>query len=201
MKFNIWEVLENLSREFKLDWNLIRITCTLLGMFKCMIMSRWILVRMRNVSEKCCRDNKKCCRDNKKCCRDNKKCCRDNKNTHFVFFFFPRILIKFGKMWYGQTRVQREPTVAFVWQHWTLLCCSRIYASYKNGICCCVSMATVVMRTLWHCNVRTLSNLLYSFRVFVFYLRFRHVLYASYIHACASCLAFLWFNHPCNLVS
>jgi hypothetical protein len=51
-----------------------------------MIISRWILVRMRNVSD---------------------KICRENQNTHFMLNnFFPKIapfMRKCGKMWQSQT--------------------------------------------------------------------------------------------------
>jgi len=71
-KFDIWVFFENLSRKFKFHWSPTRITGTLhedLSTF--MIISRSVILRMRNVSD---------------------KSCRENQNTHFVFsnFFFFR---------------------------------------------------------------------------------------------------------------
>ena len=77
--FGILVFLENLFRKFKFHWNLTRITATL-HEDQCtfMIISRWILLRMRNVSD---------------------KSCRENQNTRFIFnnFFFP---LKSYRLWY-----------------------------------------------------------------------------------------------------
>ena len=63
-------IFENLSREFEFYWKPSRITGTLReDVFTFMTTSRWILLRMRSVSN---------------------KFCRENKNTRFAFsnFFF-----------------------------------------------------------------------------------------------------------------
>jgi len=70
MKFGILAFLENLWRKFDFDYNLSIITGTLReDLSTYMIISRWILLRMRTVSD---------------------KSCRENHNTQFVFsiFFF-----------------------------------------------------------------------------------------------------------------
>ena len=59
MKFDIWVFL-NVSRKFKFHWNPTIITGTLHGqVFTFMVISRWIILRMRNVSDKSCRENQK----------------------------------------------------------------------------------------------------------------------------------------------
>ena len=65
---------ENLSRKFKFHYNLTRITATAhVNRYTFMIISRSIVLRMRNISD---------------------KICRENQNTHFKFnvFFFSKIL-------------------------------------------------------------------------------------------------------------
>jgi hypothetical protein len=58
MKFNIWGFFENLSRKFMFLYNLTRITGTLHeDLCTFMIISRWILLRKRNVSDKSCIEN------------------------------------------------------------------------------------------------------------------------------------------------
>jgi hypothetical protein len=64
----------NMPRKFKFDWNLTSMTGTLREDLRTfMTISRSVLLRMRNVSD---------------------KSCRENQNTHFVFsnFFFPKIV-------------------------------------------------------------------------------------------------------------
>jgi len=71
MKFDIWIFFENHSRKFKFHWNRATITGTLHEEhYTFLIISRPVLLRMRNVSDKNCR--------------------RENQNTHFIFnnFFF-----------------------------------------------------------------------------------------------------------------
>jgi len=75
MKFGIWIFFGNLSRIFILHYNLTRMTGTLhedQNIF--LILSRLLLLRMRNVSD---------------------KSCRVNQNTHFIFnyFFSPKIVL------------------------------------------------------------------------------------------------------------
>jgi hypothetical protein len=68
--FDISLFFENLSRELKFHQNLTRISGTLhADRYTFLIISRWILLRTRNVSN---------------------KSCRENRNIHFVFsnFFF-----------------------------------------------------------------------------------------------------------------
>ena len=71
MKLDIRLFFEKLPRKFKLKYSLARITDTLhKDQYTFLIISRWILRRMRNVSD---------------------KSFRENQNTHFVFNgFFPR---------------------------------------------------------------------------------------------------------------
>ena len=73
MKLDIWVFFENLSPKFKFRYNPTRITGTLhedVSTF--MTISRWILLRMRNVSN---------------------KSYRENQNTHFIFNnVFPKIV-------------------------------------------------------------------------------------------------------------
>jgi hypothetical protein len=58
MKFGTWIFFENLQRKFKLHCNLTTITGTLHeDRYTFLIISRWILTRMRNVSDKSCREN------------------------------------------------------------------------------------------------------------------------------------------------
>jgi hypothetical protein len=57
MKFDMWVFFENLSRNFKFRWNVTIITDTLHEYLCAFMISRWILVRMRTVSDKCCREN------------------------------------------------------------------------------------------------------------------------------------------------
>ena len=65
MRFDIWAFLKNLSTKFKFYCNPARITDTLHeDVFTFMTISRWILLKVRNVSN---------------------QCCRGNQNTHFVF--------------------------------------------------------------------------------------------------------------------
>ena len=80
MKLDIWVFFENLSRKFKLHWNLTRITGTLLeDQYIFLIISLSIFLIMRTVSE---------------------EICRENQNTHFVFknFFLWKSCL-YEKMW------------------------------------------------------------------------------------------------------
>ena len=69
MKFGIWILFENLLRKFKFHWNL---TCKTGGLhedqYTFLIISHSILLIIRNVSD---------------------KICRENQNTHFVFNKLP----------------------------------------------------------------------------------------------------------------
>jgi hypothetical protein len=70
MKFDIWTFFENLSRKFKSHQNMTPRTDTLHeDRYTFVIVSRSVLLKMRNVPD---------------------KSCRENLNTHFVFgnFFF-----------------------------------------------------------------------------------------------------------------
>jgi hypothetical protein len=65
MKFDISVFFENISRNFNFHYNTTIIKGTLHGdRYTFFIMSRWILLRMRNVSD---------------------KICTENQNTHFMF--------------------------------------------------------------------------------------------------------------------
>jgi hypothetical protein len=60
-KFDMWVFFEHLSRKYRFDQNLARILGTLReDLCALMIISRWILLRMRNVSHKSCRNNTHC---------------------------------------------------------------------------------------------------------------------------------------------
>jgi hypothetical protein len=81
MKFGIWVFFQNLSRKFKFHLNLTRITDTLHeDLFTFMIIFCSVLLGMRNVSE---------------------KSCRENQETHFMFnkFFFPENRAVYEIMW------------------------------------------------------------------------------------------------------
>jgi hypothetical protein len=75
--------VESPSRKFKFDVNLTRITGILLEDVCTFKMTRRILVRMENVSD---------------------KSCRENKSTHFVFnnFFFENLAV-YEIMWKNMT--------------------------------------------------------------------------------------------------
>jgi hypothetical protein len=54
--FYIWDGLENLTRKFSFGWNLRKFTDTLRGdVCAFLIISRWILLRIRKFSEKVCK--------------------------------------------------------------------------------------------------------------------------------------------------
>jgi hypothetical protein len=62
VKFNIWVFFENISRKFKFYCNLTRITGTLHDdLCTFMIISPWILIRIRNVSDTSCGENHYTC--------------------------------------------------------------------------------------------------------------------------------------------
>jgi hypothetical protein len=80
-KFDIWVFFKILPRKLKFRWSLKRITGIVLEDVRTFItISRLVLLRMRNVSEK--------------------KNCRENQNTHLVFsiFFFENRAV-FEIMW------------------------------------------------------------------------------------------------------
>jgi len=72
----IWAFFEYLSRKFKFHENLTRITGTLHKDLGAFMISRWILVRTRNISEKSCRENQ------------NTRFTFSNFFLFFVVFFF-----------------------------------------------------------------------------------------------------------------
>jgi hypothetical protein len=83
MTFYIWGFSENLSRKFKLYCNLTRKTGTWREeICKCMTISRWILLRIINVSD---------------------KACRENQNTFYVQYFFSENRAVYNKK-YGRIR-------------------------------------------------------------------------------------------------
>jgi len=89
MKFDIWVFLKNLPKKFKFHWNLTTITGTLHeDRYTFMPISRWIPLRMRNVSD---------------------KSCRENQNTHFMFnnLFFPENRAVYEIMW----KIIAEPDI------------------------------------------------------------------------------------------
>ena len=71
MKLDIWVCFENLSRKFTPDSNLTTKAGTLYeDRSTFMIISRWSLLRMRNISD---------------------KLCRENRSTHFMSNFYPKM--------------------------------------------------------------------------------------------------------------
>jgi hypothetical protein len=83
MKFDIWVFFENLSRKLKFHYNLTKITGTLheADRYTFWIISRSVLLRMRNVSD---------------------KSCRENQNTTFVFkasFFLLLLFFYRARLW------------------------------------------------------------------------------------------------------
>ena len=69
VKFDVWKFFKNLARKFKFYWNLTRITDNLHeDLYTFMITSRSFLLRIKNVSD---------------------RICRQNQNTHFVFYNIP----------------------------------------------------------------------------------------------------------------
>jgi hypothetical protein len=86
--FYIWRFFENLLRIFKFHYNLTRKTGILhKDQRKFMTISRSVLLRVRNVSD---------------------KNCREHHNKHFISndFYFPKIVSfirQCGKTWYSQT--------------------------------------------------------------------------------------------------
>ena len=69
MKFDVWRFFKNFKRKFKFHWNPTRITDTLHeDLHTFMIISRSFLLRIKNVSD---------------------RICRQNQSTHFVFYNIP----------------------------------------------------------------------------------------------------------------
>ena len=71
MKFEIWEFFENVSRKFKFDLNLTRITDSLHEDLCTFMVTRWILLTMRTVSDKTCQESQNTLSSNvfqKPCC-------------------------------------------------------------------------------------------------------------------------------------
>jgi hypothetical protein len=58
MKFDIWGFFENLSRTFKFHWSLTTITAPHMQHTDIHFLSRYPLLKMRNVSDKIYRENK-----------------------------------------------------------------------------------------------------------------------------------------------
>jgi hypothetical protein len=58
MRVDIWVLFYNVLRKFKCHWNLTKITSTFhVDQYTLMITSGSVLLRMRNVSDKSCREN------------------------------------------------------------------------------------------------------------------------------------------------
>jgi hypothetical protein len=84
------------SRQFKFHYNVTRITGTLHeDLCTFMVTSRWILLRMRNIWD---------------------KYCRENQGTHlYSNSFFPKtvsLMRKCGKVWYSETGHSRQYNMA-----------------------------------------------------------------------------------------
>ena len=123
IKFHIWLFFENLSRKFTFYYNLTRITGTLHEDHRgFLIISRSVLLRMRNVSHKPCRENPNTyvvlnnflrisCRlwDNvEKCCRTGQATYDDMTPAHCM-----------PDNWvYKNTRSEYETLIAFALGQW-----------------------------------------------------------------------------------
>ena len=136
MKFYIWVFFENLSRNFKFHYNLTIITGTLHeDRYTFFIISRSVLLRMRNVSD---------------------KSCRRNQNTHFVFSnFFSKNRAVCEIMW--KNTVKRGRPQMTIWR-------MRI-ACYKHTLTICntycFSTTTVVARTRLNVTLYLTSTVLF----------------------------------------
>jgi hypothetical protein len=111
------------------EWKKVSLKSTLPeGLCTVMTISRWIFLRMRNVSD---------------------KSCTENQNTHFMFnnFFYPKIvpLMRWrGKIWYNQTGYRWQYNTAHtlcVLDNWGYRHTLRICNTY------CFYTATMVTRT------------------------------------------------------
>ena len=93
IKFDIWDVLENLSKKFKLHESPTGITGALHeAFFTVMTISRLIVLRMRNVLD---------------------KSCKENKNTRFIFSTFSSKIVPFMRLFQNIWRSQR----GYKWRH------------------------------------------------------------------------------------
>jgi len=110
VKFEIWVFFENLSRKFKFDWNLTRITGIYMQFNTHFLISRWIILRMMNVSDK----------------RRT-----ENQNTHFMFnnFFFSR---KTRRLW-DNVEILRLPWLRFSRAFSSVVRQMPVYTSQKRG--------------------------------------------------------------------
>ena len=88
MKSDVWVFLENLSREFKFNWNMTRIMgtfsqdlCTFIAV------SCWVIFRVRNLSG---------------------KNCTENKNTHLTFKSFSENCVVYEIMWKNMVEPDRR---------------------------------------------------------------------------------------------
>jgi hypothetical protein len=145
VKFGIWVFFKNLSRKFKFHWNLTRITGTLHEELCTFMISWWILLRMRNVSH---------------------KSCRETQNTHLcsTIFVWKSCLLCDNVEKHGQTKDDN------IIRHMCFACwitkvththththTLRIYNTY------CFSTATMVTRT--HLNVTLYIHCLFCFNI------------------------------------
>jgi hypothetical protein len=142
MKFGIWKLFENLSSKFKCRYNLVIITGSLRdGQYAFFIISCSILIRIRNVSS---------------------KSCRENQNTRFMFIFFEngtvyeikwkKMYIRTGHKWqYGACALH----AGYLKQH-----------THTHRICntYCFSTATIVTRT--RLDVTWYAHCLYCYVLF-----------------------------------
>ena len=132
MKFDIYRFFENLLRKPKFRWNLTRITFTSNeGLWIFMIISRSVLLRMWNVSD---------------------KSCRKDQNTHFTFNnFFSENSAIYEIMW--KNMVERDRQHMAIWRMhfacWTPKATHTHAHTHTLSICNtpCFSIATNVART------------------------------------------------------
>ena len=177
LKFGVWSIFSNLSREFKFHWNLKRTTDTLHEyVFTFMIIYGWIILRMRNVYE---------------------KSCRRNQNTFFIFskFFVSKIVPVWDKVLkYSTAGLATDDDRAHA-------CYVLNNQGYKRSlrICntYCLSTEKVVKRTCINIrSIRTLLVLLLSehavhmsvetFRVWMTHNRIYSAAYLTFRHRASS---------------
>ena len=123
--------------KFKFHENLTRITRTSIkDLFKFMIISRWIILKMRNVSD---------------------KICRENQNTHFVFYKF---FLKSCRVWddvekYFSARRTADDNITRP----TRVQCWITRAANTLGICNIYCFSTSIMVARTHLNVKLIRCL------------------------------------------
>ena len=114
-KFGFWAFFENLSRKYKLHYNLRRITETLYeDQYIFLLLSRWVF-RMRTISN---------------------KCCRENQNTYFMFgkFFFSENHAVYGIMWKNMVEPDRPQMT--IWHMLNAFWITKATNTYSECVIC-----------------------------------------------------------------